>query len=118
MTRRARSEQIIPGAPFRASAAVAQVRCFCAVKVGLCGDGEPDGGAGAEVGGEGVPGGTEQTGEPEDGDHGVEAGEGEGEDCCSADSRVGEVGVWGSGGVVVDRVKALNPWGGTGEIGR
>ena len=100
---------------------MAQVRCLCVVEDGLCGDGEPDGGAGAEVGGEGVPGGAEQTGEPEDGDHGVEAGEGEGEDGCSADAGVGEVGVWSSGGsivlVVVDGVETINPRRGTGEIG-
>ena len=99
---------------------MAQVRCLCVVEDGLCGDGEPDGGASAEVGGESVPGGAEQTGEPEDGDHGVEAGEGEGEDCCSADAGVGEVGVWSSGSivlVVVDGVETINPRRGTGEIG-
>lgn len=67
-----------------------------------------------------MPGGAEEAGEPEGGDHAVEEREVEGEDACSTDAGVGEVRVWfgvGVGGVVVRGIEAVHPGGGAGEVG-
>lgn len=73
-------EAVGRGAPFcspsAADAAVVDVGGFGVVEDVLGREGEPDGGAGGLVGGEGVPGGAEHAGEPEGGEHEIDEGQG------------------------------------------